>query len=764
MNNELFYTPIAINWILSQNQNPTFCKENKEQVMNEAISFDTEVTSTYTKSGNKIAFMYCWMLDIFDCCIIGRTWSEFIEVTNIISNFYSLNTKRYIIIYIHNLAYDFAMFRRLFKWYRIFATAPRKPLYARTESGIEFRCSYRLSGYKLAKIGEQLDIQKLPDFNYEKIRCSFTPLTKRERLYCIHDVKIVSEYIRRKIKEENGIVNIPLTKTGYVRRLYRAKCLYAKHSYWYKDAIKLMKLTPYEYTVVKDAFAGGFTHAAMLHSGFVCDNVTSYDFASSYPAVLVAEKYPMMQGVKVENITKEEFSKRLESGKCCVFTLELRNLKQTKFFAESYISESKCIVCENPVVNNGRLWKADRIIMTMTNVDYEIIDSIYEFELYAYKDFYEYETAYLPTPFIKCLLELYATKTTLKGVIGKEEEYLNGKENLNASFGMCVTDIVREVLDFAENGDYIPLDEKYKGKSKEEIKDILEKEKEKQINKENTKHGRFLFYLWGVYCTAYARRNLFTGIFECGGDYIYSDTDSIKIMNADKHQDYINRYNTWITKRIENALDYHKLPHELARPKTIKGEEKPLGIWEKDGDYKRFKALRAKAYFYELSDEDYSKRLEYETKTLKSEREELMQWDIEQSKIENKSITDAELNKIKQKYEITEPELNLLKERCKYHMTVAGVNGTCATEYLIKNYKDPFDGFTRVMDVPPEYTGKMLHTFIDEPFTETVTDYLGNSGIVHEESCIHLEKIEFSMKMSKTYRNFLNGIRIEYLK
>ena len=70
--------------------------------MNEAISFDTEVTSTYSKDNKKIAFMYCWMLDIFDCTIIGRKWSEFIEVMNIISNYYGLNTNKFIIIYIYN--------------------------------------------------------------------------------------------------------------------------------------------------------------------------------------------------------------------------------------------------------------------------------------------------------------------------------------------------------------------------------------------------------------------------------------------------------------------------------------------------------------------------------------------------------------------------------------------------------------------------------------------------------------------------------------
>ena len=68
------------------------------------------------------------------------------------------------------------------------------------------------------------------------------------------------------------------------------------------------------------------------------------------------------------------------------------------------------------------------------------------------------------------------------------------------------------------------------------------------------------------------------------------------------------------------------------------------------------------------------------------------------------------------------------------------------------------------MEIPPEYTGKMLHTYVDDSFTETITDYLGNTGIVHEESFIHLEPIDFSMKQSRVYRDFLNSVALTYIR
>jgi hypothetical protein len=102
----MYYTPYAINTILNNN-NPQFVKKDGAEIMNEPISFDIEVTSMRTAADEKIAFMYVWMLDIFDCTIIGRTWKEFMETIYAISNHYQLKgVKRRLIVYVHNLAYE----------------------------------------------------------------------------------------------------------------------------------------------------------------------------------------------------------------------------------------------------------------------------------------------------------------------------------------------------------------------------------------------------------------------------------------------------------------------------------------------------------------------------------------------------------------------------------------------------------------------------------------------------------------------------------
>ena len=706
----MYYTPHSIFSILNSHH-PQYVKKDNNFIMNEAISFDIEVTSTYIGEGDdkkKIAFMYVWMLDIFDCTIIGRTWQEFIEVTSAITNHFKLRGEhKRLICYVHNLAYEFQFIRKWFKWVKVFSLSRRKPLYALTTTGIEFRCSYRLSGYKLEKVGKQMGIEKLPDFDYRKIRHSRTTLSPREYEYCIHDVKIVSAYIRQKIAEENNnISEIPLTKTGYVRRYVRNYTLRGKNRCFYKNAIRNLTLEPEEYLMAKRAFAGGFTHAGFLHSGKECKNVTSFDFSSSYPTVLIAEKYPMMKGTRIENISRKDFFDLMEREECCVFTIELINIHQV-FPCESYISESRCRQLEKPVVNNGRVVSASRLVIDITSIDFNIISQVYHFAISRIGHFYHYRKYYLPTSFVECILKFYNDKTKLKGIKEKYLEYMAGKENLNALFGMCVTDIVREIIEYDND---IGWGDTHRGKKTEEEKEYEKAKYEElvsnQLDKENNKKSRFLFYLWGVFCTAYARKNLWTGIIECKSDYIYSDTDSVKILNYEKHKEYFENYNKEITKKLEVALDYHHLSHDLLHPKNIKGEVKPLGIWDFDGFYFRFKAIRAKSYMYYATEEDDN----------------------------GEEVTD-------------------------FHMTIAGLNKGKAIKYL-KSIGDPIDEFHVGMIIPAEYTGKLTHTYIDDPFSVQIYDYNNVPMVVHEKSCIHLENAEFHLSIAKAYSDFLKGVHV----
>ena len=125
---------------------------------------------------------------------------------------------------------------------------------------------------------------------------------------------------------------------------------------------------------------------------------------------------------------------------------------------DAYISRSRCIQCDNPILSNGRVVSADRVVMTLTEQDYNIIKNVYTWDKIKIGKMYRYKRGYLPKDFVRSVLELYKSKTELKGLEGNDENgvpysvtYLNRKEMLNSCYGMTVTDIVRDDIIYEDD-------------------------------------------------------------------------------------------------------------------------------------------------------------------------------------------------------------------------------------------------------------------------------------------------------------------------
>ena len=689
---ELHYEPYTKDdlwWIMYKvfhNETPKGTYK-QEYFYNVSCAFDIE-TSSMTKDKEKYAFMYIWMLGICGYCIVGRTWDELLDCLDALVEYLGLNEKVILPIYVHNLAYEFQFIKDRFEWYKVFALDTRKVNHCRTKDGIEFRCSYQLSGYNLASVGKNLQrykVQKLVgDLDYLKIRTCDTPLTKEELQYCINDVLVVMAYIQECIETENGLNNVPLTKTGYVRRYVKRKCLgTSKHrNEKYRSFIKHMKLTPDEYKQLRRAFQGGFTHANAMHSNTTLSEVDSYDFTSSYPTVMLTEKFPMSTSEEIEIHSTSELELNL-SLYCCLFDVQFTNIRSREIF-ENYISRSHCNNVTNCVLNNGRVVSADTLSTTVTEQDYLIIQRMYKWDDMSVTNFRRYKKGYLPTEFVDAILTLYEDKTKLKDVEGSEVEYMQAKANLNSLYGMTVTDIVRDEI-YYENHEWI----------------AEEPDLEHSIKRYNNSRARFMFYPWGVWVTAYARVNLWSGILAVKDDYVYSDTDSLKMLNGENHKQYIEDYNQMITNKIEMAMKHHKFPINRTRPKTIEGKEKPIGVWDYEGHHIRFKTLGAKRYLW-------------------------------------------------------------LNSKKQMQMTVAGLGKQIGLKYMqfVADYEgNIFDFFNDTMYIPKGWTGKMLHTYIDEPTELDVTDYLGNTTHVSESSSIYMEPADYTLSIGANYANYLMGIK-----
>lgn len=666
----------------------------------ETFTYDRYVKLGGKTSGlEKTSVMYVWQFGINGYCIIGRTWHEFTVMMQQVSEYLSLSVDKRLIVYVHNLSYEFQFIRLLFEWEKVFSLDLRKPVYAITKTGIEFRCSYLLSGYSLAKLGEQLHKYKCNklqgDLDYSLIRHTGTPLTVQETAYCINDICVVMCYIQEQIETYGNITRLPLTKTGFVRKYCRKQCLYTvdetgkKERNWkYIDFIHSLNITGVqEFGMLQRAFCGGFTHANAKYTDNVIHAVDSYDFTSSYPFVMIAEKYPVSTGVFVPVKSGKHFAFLL-SKYCCIFDIEFTDLFCTSE-NEMPISDSKCFIKEDTVVNNGRLVCAKRVCMTITDVDYKVISQFYKWTSKRIGHMICYRKDYLPTEFVKAILHLYAKKTTLKGVTGKEIEYLQSKEMLNACYGMTVTNPLRDEILYSH--DLWSVSSPDRGHQME------------LLTSYNNSKNRFLFYPWGIFVTAYARRNLFTGILSCGDDYIYSDTDSVKIMNGDRHKEYFETYNKVVEHKLRTACKYHGLDFSLCEPKTIKGLNKMLGVWDFEGSYTNFKTLGAKRYM--------------------TEKDGL------------------------------------------FSLTVSGVNKHVAIPYMMNKYGKTgmFKAFTNFLDIPPVATGKNIHTYIDYRQAGQITDYKGNVSTFDTLSGVHLEPTGYTLSLSVMYLNYLKGIKFKTL-
>ena len=664
--------------------------------------FDIE-TSSQLYNNEKCSYMYIWVFGIGEDLYYGRTWEQFGEFMQMLIKQLDITLNNRLIIYIHNLGYEFQFFRKYFEWENVFSVDDRKPIKALIKQGIEFKDSYILSGFSLANLAKNLTkhtIKKLDgDLDYSLIRNSKTTMTDEELEYCKNDVLIILYYINEQISYYKDITKIPMTNTGRVRKFVKEKCYFSDKNHKksssgkykrYKELMQELTLSLEEYQMLKRCFMGGFTHASLNYVGEVIENVTSIDFTSSYPSVMLAEKYPMSKPMKVD-LRKENFEDLLKNDDYgLMFDIKIKGL-HSKLTYETYLSESKCLVKTNAIINNGRVYKADEIITTITDIDFRIMKQCYSWEEIEIANCYKFYMQYLPKPILESVLELYQDKTTLKDVEGFETEYLLSKGMLNSVYGMTVTDIVRDLIEYIEEWNIVKPSEM----------DI-----ETQIETYNNSVNRFLYYPWGVWVTAYARLNLWSGILNVGEDYIYSDTDSIKLKNYEKHKPYIEWYNQDLINKLKKMCEFRRIDFNLMKPKTKEGVEKMMGVWDYDGHYTHFKTLGAKRYLVRYDNEDLV-------------------------------------------------------------LTVAGLSKKNGIEYMNRicnnDYKKVFDMFDDELYIPADETGKNTHTYIDEVMKIQSIDYQGNKEDITIPSSIHLGKCEFTLSISKQYNKFLTDFKDGYL-
>lgn len=564
-------------------------RNDVEQVsyINLPMSFDIETSTIQTKGGDNpeyIGFMYIWMFAIADIGIYGRTWEEFKQLKTWLVRTFKLHAMRRACIYAHNLGYEFQFMRNFLQVESVFARQKRKPIKVSADSSLEFRCSWRLSNMSLSKFientpGAQFFKRDGEKFDYRKIRYPDTPLSDLEMSYCYCDVVGLNEALAHLLKEDT-IATIPITSTGFLRRECRAAVFENEEN---RILVEKKRLNPVQYVLCKTATRGGNCHANACYTNILLDDVYSMDIKSSYPAVMAVCKFPMSAfhnvSPTISNINSyaNDYAQLIE----CTFY----NILSKEVSTIPYIALAKCTSIYNPITDNGRVVRADRISMVCTDIDYNIICSHYYYDgepeihrLYVAK------YGMLSYEFRKSLMEQFQRKCELES--GDPYLYNKFKNKINAYFGMMLTDICSPEILFDNRTDLDPW-----GKGEIDIDAMLER----YYSSKNS----FLSYQDGLWVTAHARRRLQQGIDLTADDTVYCDTDSDKFLEESHIADFEKLNAEW---KIECDKISDVPPYAI-----IDGKPIYLGMWDMDGHYSKFVTLGAKKYCVTYANDNYNK-------------------------------------------------------------------------------------------------------------------------------------------------------------
>lgn len=572
-------------------------KNKKVTYMTTFATFDIEST-TIQEDPEKApeGFMYHWQMVIGGVIVYGRRWEEWLELMEMIATWLELNEYKRMVFYVFNLGYEFQFIKDFMadRWGRldVFAAKRRAPIYVLTEKGFEFRCAQKLTNMSLyaATINEYgVEHPKAKgDLNYDIRRTADTYLNDTEFGYTISDVVSLYELIENRMRNESDTLDsIPLTSTGYVRRDARKNCKADRH---YRDRVFLrQKMSKDVYILLKEAGRGGNTHANRFMSCQIWPGVDSLDAASMYPAMQILFKFPMDKFSYYGPVNTVEEFKELLSKYACLFRVILTKVKIKKNVQIPYIASAKLMGRgSGSRYDNGRLLESEWIGLTVTDIDWKIIESQYDYDEISLSDMHIASYGYLPQPIIDTVMEYFKKKTQLKAMIKREKDpeekknlqylYDRSKAKLNAVFGMSYTDPVRPELPF-EDGQW----------QEPRIPDI-----EGALEKFYKSRNSFMTYAWGVWTTCHARAHLQRILDITGENTLYCDTDSDKAIIDGPTMKKIEALNNEIIALCEERGAYA----------DAEGKRYYMGVFELETakeKYTRFATMGAKKYCYEDS-------------------------------------------------------------------------------------------------------------------------------------------------------------------
>lgn len=304
------------------------------------------------------------------------------------------------------------------------------------------------------------------------------------------------------------------------------------------------ELTPEDDAFMRKAYRGGFTYVNPKYAGVEVGEGISYDVNSLYPSVMAAcDGQLLPYGIPIWFYGKPVPDDRHPlwiARVTCSFSLKEGRIPciQLKgnmaFIPTEYIEDSDGYVT-----------------MTVTSVDWELINSQYDIDVSEWHGGYMFKAS---TILFKQYVDKWVKVKNDATISGNRGMRTIAKLMLNSLYGKFATQV--------------------KLKSR---KPVLENDVVRYVDLEE-RERKPVYLPVGCFITAWARYKTITTAQACGDRFVYSDTDSVKII----------------------GLDAPEIDIDPVR----------LGAWKDEGHFKRMKAIRAKTYIMGFDDGNGGERLE----------------------------------------------------------------------------------------------------------------------------------------------------------
>ena len=587
-------------------------KKRKTEICKQYIALDTETSHNHNEDAPE-AWIYQWAFAFNHSLYYGRKPSNLIEKLKEIVEHYGLGEKRKMLVFVHNLPYDFSYLCLFLQSAfgdpeNVLASEPHKPFIVSYACGLEFRCSYKLSNDSLARWGDKLQIKhpKMVDaIDYNAIYYQDTPLSRNQWRYMFTDCIALDECISKQMEIFGDTIAImPFTSTGYPRReLFRAFNGAGKHNKKNKERAKFRdtKLDTESYIGCYEEFSGGITHGNRHYKSKILQgNIRHRDFISHYPTQQ-HKLFPVEKLAPFTNVTTLEFLQGYKENNfiLCHVYMEHVRIKDVNITLP-YMQTSHVMRHHTPGIrvldDNGRIIQFQGGTWMWLEIrELELILEQYEvYNPIILRSFIS-KLGKLPPWMVNTIDKHFKLKSDLKDelkdakrrgasreeILQLELNLMKSKNVLNGIYGVSATNPVRQ--DVKLNGATWSM-------PKLDPDTIGEK-----LEKYYKSYKHCMRYQWGIFTTVLARLQLMEVYQIIGPEhFIYADTDSMFYFSTPEIEVKLDLYNE---RCRQWAMD------NGAYIETAKGETVHYnGFVDEGEDITEFTFLHSKCYAYTTAD------------------------------------------------------------------------------------------------------------------------------------------------------------------